>query len=484
MKKFSIITTKSAFLILLLFFLGNVFSQDKVQKIDEYIQKYNELGQFNGAVLIAEDGKILLSKGYGMADFENKIPNKQDTKFRLASVTKQFTATLIMQLVEKGMIKLDGKLSDYLTYYRKDIGDKITIHQILSHTSGLANVTDNANFMQEGVKNKVIPKDFILKQCSEELVFEPGTKWAYSNTGYFILGAVIEEVTGKTYKQNLQENIFTPLGMRNSGLESSDKTYENMAKGYISTFGEFKPARFLDMTIPFSAGSIYSTVEDMFRWDQALYGEKILSAASKEKMFTPVMNNYGYGWQIIEPFLSEDIKKKVITHSGGIFGFTSLETRLVDDNKFVMILNNLENSGLNQLNNGIVSILYGIEPLPPKKSAAEELSKLEKQKGIDAAIEEFYRLKENKDEYWVSEREMNQLGYIYLQGGKISEAVKVFKLNVELYPQSANVYDSYGEALAAAGDKENAIINYRKSIELDPANENGKQVLKKLESGK
>src|SRR5690349_17117631 len=132
-----------------LVFINTLFSQDKQQKIDELVKKYHELGQFNGAVLVAENGNIIYSKGVGYADMENKIPNMSDTKFRLASVTKQFTATLIMQLVEQGKISLDGKLSDYLPYYRKDVGDRITIHQILSHTSGLGNYTDNRQFMQE-----------------------------------------------------------------------------------------------------------------------------------------------------------------------------------------------------------------------------------------------------------------------------------------------------------------------------------------------
>lgn len=334
--------------------------------------------------------------------------------------------------------------------------------------------------MQQESGIKVTPKDFVLKQCSEDLIFEPGSSWEYSNSGYFILGLVIEEVTGKTYEENLQENILIPLGMTNSGYEHSDKVYENKAKGYTTSFGEFQPARFLEMTIPYSAGSMYSTTGDMFKWDQALYGEKILSAASKEKIFTPVLNNYGYGWQIIEQPLG-DKKLKVITHSGGIFGFNSLETRLVDDNKYIMVLNNFENGNLNQLTFGIVNILYGMEPVNPQKSAAMELSKLIKENGIEPALEEFSKIKENKAEYKVSEREMNQLGYILLQDGKITESVKVFKLNVELYPESFNVYDSYGEALAAAGDKENAIINYKRSIELDPNNEGGKQMLKKLE---
>jgi CubicO group peptidase (beta-lactamase class C family) len=482
--KFNKSANKLALFLLLiaqLIFSQAVFSQYKAQKIDELVNKYNELGQFNGAVLVAENGNIIYSKGIGYADMENKIPNKTDTKFRIASVTKQFTATLIMQLVEKGKIKLDGKLSKYLPYYRKDTGDKITIHQILSHTSGLANYTDNPEFMQDEVKNKVTPKDFVLRYCSAELAFEPGTDWAYSNSGYFILGAIIEEVTGKTYEAVLQENILTPLEMSNSGYENTGKVYDNYAKGYENLFGEFKPAKFLDMTIPYSAGSMYSTVEDMYKWDRALYTEKILAKASLEKMFSPVMNDYGYGWMIGQQPIG-DTEKKVTMHSGGIFGFSSIEIRLVDDGHYIMILSNFETSSINQLSMGIADILYNLEPPKPKKSLAIELSKMINEKGIDKAIAEFKILKEKKDEYRAIEREFNQLGYVLLQGGKVKEAIEVFKLNVQLYPESSNVYDSLGEAYAAAGDKENAIINYKKSIELNPENEHGKQILKELQA--
>lgn len=470
------------FLILLLLSGQLLYSQDKVQKIDELVQKYYELGLFNGAVIVAENGNVVYSKGIGYADMENKVPVKTDTKFRLASVSKQFTATLIMQLVEKGKIKLDGNLSDYLPYYRKDIGEKITISQILSHTAGIGNYTDVSDFMQNQVKNKFEPKDFVLKFCSNDLVFEPGTDWAYSNSGYFILGAVIEEVTGKTYEDNLQENIFTPLGMSNSGFEHSDRTYENYAKGYQNMFGEYKPARFLDMSIPYSAGSLYSTVEDMLKWDLALYTEKILKKESLEKMFTPIMKNYGYGWQIVNAPLTESEKKKVITHSGGIFGFSSLETRLVDDNKFIMLLNNFEGGSLNPLTEGIINILYGLEPRNPKPSLANIVFKDIKEKGIKEAITAASKLKDKKDEYRINENEFNIMGYILLQGGNTADAIEVFKFNVELFPASSNVYDSLGEAFMTAGDKDNAILNYKKSIELDPTNENGKQMLKKLEA--
>lgn len=472
---------KTAIWLLVLLLSVTIYSQDKQAKIDELVRKYYELGQFNGAVLAAEDGNIIYIRGFGYADMENKIPNKADTKFRLASVSKQFTAALIMQLVEKGKISLEGKLIEYLPYYRKDIGEKITIHQVLSHTAGISNYTDSRKFMEDEVNNKVTPKDFVLKYCSEDLIFEPGTKWAYSNSGYFILGLVIEEVTGKTYEEVLHENIFTPLGMTNSGYEHSDKTYENKAKGYVNNLNDFQPAKFLDMSIPFSAGSLFSTVEDMYKWDRALYTEKVLTNASKEKMFTPVLNNYGYGWQIIEQQLG-DKKLNVITHSGGIFGFNSLETRLVDDNKFIMVLNNFENGNLNQLTMGIVNILYGNEPAEPKQSLALLLAKAIKEKGIRDAVAEISALKDKKDIYRISESEFNNLGYRLLLAGSVTEAVEVFKLNVEMYPNSANVYDSYGEALAAAGDKESAILNYKKSIEMDPENENGKKMLEKLQA--
>jgi CubicO group peptidase (beta-lactamase class C family) len=471
---------KTAVYVFLLFTCAISYSQDKPSKIDELVKKYNEYGQINGSVLVAENGNIIYDKGIGYADIDNKILNTPETKFRLASITKQFTSALIMQLVEKGKILLDGKLSDYLPWYRKDVGDKVTISQILSHTSGIANYTDNREFMMTDVTKKAEPKDFILKYCSEDLVFEPGTKWAYSNSGYFILGAVIEEVTGKKYEDVLKENILEPLGMNNSGVEHSDLTYDNKALGYENSFAGIMPARKIDMTVPFSAGSMYSTVEDMYKWDQALYTEKIVTNASKGKVFTPVLNNYGYGWAILEQPVGSQ-KKKVITHSGGIFGFNTLIVRFVDDKHLIVILNNFFNSSSNSLASGIADILYGYDPKPPKKDIAGILMKSIKENGIDKAIKEINTLKNKKDEYIFSENDLNNLGYMYLQDSKTKEALGVFKLNVEMFPESFNVYDSYGEALAAAGDKENAIINYKKSIELNPQNESGKKMLEKLE---
>jgi tetratricopeptide (TPR) repeat protein len=236
------------------------------------------------------------------------------------------------------------------------------------------------------------------------------------------------------------------------------------------------------MSIPYSAGSMYSTVEDMYKWDQALYTEKILKKESLEKMFTPELNNYGYGWGIADAPLEGDKKVKVITHSGGIFGFNTLIVRFPDDGHLIVILNNIDGGGpTSELAKGIRYILYGLEPSPPKQTLGRILYKAIIEKGIDEALNMYNELKPDKANYTVSENEMNNLGYFLLQEGKVKEAIEVFKLNVIAFPESFNVYDSLGEAYMTAGDNENAIINYKKSVELNSNNQSGIEALKKLE---
>ncbi|HEV7904856.1 MAG TPA: serine hydrolase domain-containing protein, partial [Pyrinomonadaceae bacterium] len=162
-------------------------AQDKAARIDEYMTRANKIRQFNGAVLVAENGKVIYKKGLGLANMEWNVPNEADTKFRLGSITKQFTAALIMQLVEQGKLKLDGKLSEYLPDYRKDVGDKVTIHHLLTHTSGIPSYTGLPNFFAEVSRDPYTPVEFVKKYASGDLEFEPGSKFRYNNSGYFLL---------------------------------------------------------------------------------------------------------------------------------------------------------------------------------------------------------------------------------------------------------------------------------------------------------
>jgi len=459
----------------------SVNAQDKSQKIDELVNKYHEYGQFSGTVLVSEGGDVIYKKGIGYANAEWKVPNAPDVKYRLGSITKQFTSMLIMQLVEKGKINLDSKLSEYLPYYRKDVGDKVTIHQLLTHTSGIPDYTESSDFMRNEIRDPLSAKELVEKYCSGDLEFEPGTQWKYDNSGYIILGAVIEEVTGKTYEAVLKENILEPLEMNSTGYDHNEEIIEKRVSGYHKAGLNIINAPYIDMSLPFAAGALYSTVEDLYKWDQALYTDKLVSNESKKKIFTPYMNNYGYGWGIREQEFG-DVKKKVISHSGGIFGFNTIILRYTDDKNLIVLLCNVLPGELSGLSKGIANILYDQPYEMPKKSLAEFLMKGIIEKGIEQAVKDFNKKKEDKTEYAIHEDEMNILGYQLLHLGKIKEALEVFRLNTEAFPESFNVWDSYAEAFMMSGDKENAIRYYKKSLEINPGSTSGIEALKKLES--
>jgi CubicO group peptidase (beta-lactamase class C family) len=462
----------------------NAFAQQNAQKIDGLMKQYYDYGQFNGSILVAEEGKIIYEKGFGMANMEWAIPNQPDTKFRIGSVTKQFTAALVLQLVEEGRIKLDGKITDYLPDYRKDTGEKVTIHQLLNHTSGIPSYTNRPELMAEISRNPYAVADFVKKFASGDLEFEPGSKFSYNNSGYSLLGAIIEKVTGKTYETVLTERIFKPLGMTNSGYDKHSALLQKRASGYQKTPDGFVNAAYLDMSIPYAAGSIYSTVEDLFKWDQSLYEDKILSADSKRLMFTPGLANYGYGIRISDqPIGKTDRRTKIIGHGGAINGFNSMITRAVEKRQTVIILDNV-NLGQHhgKITSSIISILNGQPIEPPKKSIAETLYKIAIERDVASAVAEYRKLKaENSPTFDFSETELNTLGYQLLGRKRTKDAIEIFKLNVEMFPASANPYDSLGETYLADGQKDLALANYKKAAELDPKNANALLIVRRLE---
>jgi CubicO group peptidase (beta-lactamase class C family) len=465
----------------------NAFAQQNVQKIDSLLKQYYDYGQLNGTVLVADKGKIIYEKGFGQANMEWAIPNQTDTKFRIGSVTKQFTAALILQLVEEGKVKLDGKLSDYLPDYRKDTGSKITVHQLLNHTSGIPSYTNRVDFMVEISRDPYSVTDFVKKFASGDLEFEPGTKFSYNNSGYFLLGAIIEKVTGKSYETVITERIFKPLGMSNSGYDNQAPLIQKRASGYQKTPEGYTNAPYLDMSLPFAAGSLYSTVDDLFKWDQSLYADKVLSAESKKLMFTPGLSNYGYGFNIFDQTIGKTSEKTKITqHGGGINGFTCLLTRAVDKRQTVIILDNV---GLTQfhgkITNSIINILNGQPIEAPKKSIAEALYKIAMEKNVATAIAEYRKLKAaNSATYDFSESELNSLGYQLFGMKRTKDAIEIFKLNVDMFPKSGNPYDSLGEAYLADDQKDLALANYKKAFELDPKNAGAAATIKMLEGKK
>lgn len=452
-------------------------------KIDQLISQYSACCAFTGTVLVSDHDHIIFEKGYGMANREWNIPNTPDVKFRLGSITKQFTSMLIMQQVAKGTIKLDGHLSDYLPYYRKDTGSKVTISQLLSHSSGIPSYTDDPKFFADVSRNYYAVDDFVKKFCSGDLQFEPGTKFHYDNSGFFLLGAILERVTGKTYELLLKESILVPLGMKDSGYDHYADILPKRASGYQQELAGVVNAPYLDMGLPYAAGSLYSTVEDLYKWDQALYTDKLISEDLKQKLFTPNLENYGYGWDIrTVPAGEPGAGQTVISHGGGINGFNTLEQRFVGDHDLIVIFNNTPGANLGEMAKGVRAILYGQEPAAPKRSLVQDLGETVVNRGAGAAVAQYHDLKRAKpNEYDFDERALNQLGYMLLEKNRNADAIAIFKLNAEEYPKSGNAYDSLAEAYAKDEQKQLAIANYRKSLELDPKNQNAADKLKELE---
>ncbi len=473
--------------VLALVFLSSlVIAQDKAGKIDGLMKLYSDYGQFNGSVLVAENGKVIYQKGFGLAEMEWNIPNKPDTKFRLGSITKQFTSMLILQLVEEGKLSLEGTLSDAIPYYRADTGKKVTIHHLLTHTSGIPSYTNLPDFAADISRNPYPVEEFVKKFCSGDLEFEPGAKFSYNNSGYFLLGAVIEKVTGKPYEKVLEERIFKPLGMKNSGYDHHATIMPGRAAGYERSLEGYTNAPYLDMSLPYAAGSLYSTVEDLYIWDQALYTNQVLPAKMKELLFKPQFQTpggaYGYGWFTGKKKLPQS-KREVsfVGHGGGINGFNTLIERYTDDKHLIVLLNNTGGTSLGEMSTSIGRILYGEPYDPPKKSIARTLYETMRQKDLEAAISQYRELKKASPQgFNFQPTELNQLGYALLQAERIDDALKVFQLNIEAYPEYANGYDSLAEAYAAKGEKSLAIKNYAKSLELDPNNINAVEKLSRL----
>ena len=302
MKQYSNLSLPTLLIIVIILQLATLqvaIGQSKTDKLDELMNLYTTYGQFNGSVLVAEKGNVIYKKGFGMANMEWDIPNQSDTKHRLGSITKQFTSMLILQLVEQGKLKLDVPITTYLPDYNKLNGDRITIHHLLTHTSGTPNYTAFPNFFKDSSRDPYTPEEFIKVFADSTLQFTPGERFNYSNSGYFLLGAIIEKVTGKTYEQVLQENILTPLKMNNTGYDHHGTILPHRASGYEKTGSTYINANYLDMSIPYAAGSLYATVEDLYLWDQALYTNKLLSKKYMDLLFSKHVpafgGHYGYG---------------------------------------------------------------------------------------------------------------------------------------------------------------------------------------------
>jgi CubicO group peptidase (beta-lactamase class C family) len=436
------------------------------------LKLYNR-GQFNGSVLVAEHGDVIYKKGFGKANFKKALDYTPATPSYLASLTKQFTAMAIMMLAENKKLSYKDKLSKYFPEF-PTYAEKITIRNLLNHTSGIPDYF-GLGIVHPGLRNDEVLKGLIKLDTPD---FQPGEKFEYSNSGYVLLAMIVEKVSGVPFNIFLKKNIFDPLKMDNTVvLDTSNPEIKNKAHGY-DIFGNDYDNDILTM----GDGGIYSAVEDLFKWDQALYTEKLVKQSTLNEAFKPAVlidgdtSYYGFGWGIVD-----DNGKKIVTHAGELNGFNTIFLRQTTDHNTIIFLTNIGGTKRKEIRDAIYHILDGKAYTLPKLSIAKIMYKKLNESDIASVIQFFDSVKNiNDPNYEINEREINLLGYQLLYENKINEAIEVFKKNTETFPSSSNTFESLGEAYMKEGNNKLAITSFKKALEIDPKNPDALKLLKQL----
>lgn len=495
-------------IIFLLFLLKDAiaFSQMKQKDLNEFFSTLFKNEQFNGNVLIAEDGKVVYKKSFGFANIQTKLLNNDSSEFTLGSVSKTLTSVAILQLKEKQKLKLDEPVIKYFPDFPYP---QITIRHLLSHTSGLPDY-DLYKAQMDRNPNKIFTiKDILpsLKMWKEPLHFKPGEKWQYVNTNFCLLALLVEKLSGMEFQKYIGKFIFKPAKMKNTYFQAdTKKTNKNRTINYeypwlFST--EMEPADSIKRNHwrSYSAsgfvgqGNIMITTGDLLKFDEALYSGNILKPSTLEEAFTPAkLNNgentnaengtgkasYGLGWFIFD----DTTMGKIVWHSGGVPGGLSIFLRNITKKQTVIAFDNAFDRGLYTYGLNAMNILNDKPIINRPKSLTYEYNLSLIKKGADAAFCKLIELKADSLHYNLNEDDMNELGLQLLYAASFDKhkelALEVLKLNVLLFPNGFNTYDSYGEALADTDKKEEAIYMYKKSIELNPKNEVGKKALEVL----
>ena len=452
--------------------LSNVVAQNKASELDKLMKQANASGVFNGSILVAENGKVIYRKAFGYANKETKQLLKPEFCFDLASVSKQFTAMGIMILKERNKLSYDEKITKYFPEFPA-YGKDISIRNLLNNTSGLPLYQPFAN--KDNLTNSEILK--IIEE-REALDANIGDRYVYNNAGYIMLGLIIEKVSNMSLAEFLKENIFKPLKMKNTLVGDAPKIdLKNRALGY-SVIGELD-----DYTVSHTGStSMFSNVDDLFLWDQALYSEKLVSKKTLEEAFTPVvlnngsLSNYGFGW-----FLTPE--KKSVNHSGSDFGYRTFIMRNLDKKNTYIWLTNAGNAINKDVMNVAIENILASKPYElPKITVFSEFQKALQVNDVDDAILIVTKsIKSDPDHFVLDDAAINELGYKYLNENKSADAFSIFKFNVAINPNSSNVYDSLGEIYLMRKDTIHAIENYNKSVALNPNNVNAIKVLNKLD---
>ncbi len=373
---------KFAILVITLFSAVVTYAQDLDTKIQQYVKNAGYDNTTSGvSILVAKDGKVIYANGFGMADLENNVKTEPKHVFEVGSITKQFTSVAILMLEEQGKLNVNDNITKYIPDYPTQ-GKAITIHHLLNHTSGIKSYTNMQSFMDQS-RVDLSPKELIDVFKNEPMEFDPGTSYNYNNSGYILLGYIIEIVSGQTYAEFIQTEIFDKLGMKHSYYGSMIQLIPNRARGYSEIENGFRNADYLSLTLPYAAGSIMSTTGDLLLWQNAISSNKLIKQSTLDRATNgSTLNNgeaidYGYGW------IKGSIRgSKTYEHSGGIFGYTSNGIFLPNEQVYVIGLSNCDCKNVGALTTQIAAEVIG-KPYP-KKEDAITLSDTELKKWVGA----------------------------------------------------------------------------------------------------
>lgn len=481
-----------------------IFGQQLEEPIDRVFQEFANQDDFQGAVLVAAQGTILYQKAFGLANREWNIPNTVDTKFNLASISKQFTAVLILQLVEEGKLKLNNTISDYYPEYRRDIGRKVTLHQLLTHQSGIPNYTSIPYVWSDSLYQRYDLKALVEKFASGDLEFKPGSAFQYSNSGYLLLSVIAEKVTGKPFDQLLEERITRPLALQHTAVDDRQRIISKRAYGYEKTPEGYNNVYSMYMQNLQGAGNLYGTITDLFQWDQALYGTTLLPKKSLQRMMRPYTdanpqwippyeNRYGYGVGIAKIPLTSQESVDMIFHSGHIRGFSGFYSRFPEEGYAIIMLSNsgeVSTARMNQVALEVVKLLDEKTPTTQRIARQRKNSKSDKNENADitteerdmqsamyaawesqggeAAVRQYYQLVENFPyDYKDTQQDLSAVSGRLAEEGDPEGALAVATLNSKVNPH----WQTFMEVATInqqLGQKEIAAQHYQKALSVNP----------------
>lgn len=488
-------------------FANRVCAQPHLQRIDSLVEGQFANGELAGNILVAQKGAVIYRKSLGLADVTNRIPLDEHAAFQLASVSKIFTSVAILQLKQKGKLRLDDPVKNYLPTFGYP---QITIRHLLSHTSGLADLQMLEKPYAADTGKIFTIADLVpaINQSERAILFNPGEKWSYSNSGYGLLALIVEKVSGIPFPSYLSRYIFQPAGMTNTYANTPllNIVDPHRVKGY--DFLNYAPwIRQRVDSLPrnrielhnlaglLGQANVVSTTGDLLLFDRALYGVKLLKPSTLQEAFKPVrLANqelastgwgntsayYGLGWMM----LKDTTFGKVVFHSGGMPGAVTLFLRNISKDQTVILLNNVTHRGTHGIGVNVFQVMNGGGLRPDKQSLASLYTRTLIKTNAASALEKLSACKTDTAHYYLSEQEMNRSGLQMFYNGYQSEGLEVLRLNTVLFPASWNVYDSYAEGLKIVGRQQDAILMYRKSLELNPKNKRAERALADLTSNK